>query len=471
MKIMIALMAMFVLSWSSTGVFAETLEDRLKNLEETLKKQAQTIEEQQKLIEELKAEVKQTRPSVSPESAAVNAPAAAEMQQQVNELNEKVNEVVEAQRKVLPSEFNPSIGLVGETIFSYRSKGSSQTGSDRPGGFDAFQRSVELNAAASVDPFAKAYVVANASADAVTGEATFGIEEAALQTTSLPWNLEVKAGRFFGEFGRLGYIHDHELPFVNRPLVLAQYIGGESRTDGVQVNWLLPVEHYISLTLGVGNQFGGDNPPNDVGDFRNLSGWNYWGRLSTSFDLTPNISLEPGISGLWNPKTNGQWASPGNINPPFPIVGGNTYTERERRLIGADLVLSYKPLRNNQFQSITWGTEVLYSDNRYDVGPSGGPVSQQSVGSYGLYSYIIYKWHRQWSNGVQYEWLEDLVNNQAKTSAYSANITWALSHWNQLRLQYTYTQPNTASGLKPDNAVYLQWAWIIGSHAHGWQQR
>jgi hypothetical protein len=64
--------------------------------------------------------------------------------------------VVEAQKKTLPSEFNPAIGLVGETIFSYRSKGSDQTGSDRPGGFDVWQRSLELNVAASVDPFAKA---------------------------------------------------------------------------------------------------------------------------------------------------------------------------------------------------------------------------------------------------------------------------------------------------------------------------
>ena len=172
----------------------------------------------------------------------------------MQELNEKVDKVVEAQKKVLPSEFNPSIGFVGETVFSYRSQGKDKTGSDRPGGFDVFQRSVELNAAAAVDPFAKAYVVANASADAATGEATFGIEEAALQTTSLPWNLELKAGRFFGEFGRLAYIHDHELPFVNRPLALDQYIGGESRSDGLQVNWLLPVEHYVSLTLGVGDR-------------------------------------------------------------------------------------------------------------------------------------------------------------------------------------------------------------------------
>jgi len=27
------------------------------------------------------------------------------------------------------------------------------------------------------------------------------------------------------------------------------------------------------------------------------------------------------------------------------------------------------------------------------------------------------------------------------------------------------------SGLKPDDAIYLQWAWIIGAHSHGWTQR
>jgi hypothetical protein len=463
MKTMITFIALFVLSLYSSGVFAETLEDRITAMEATLKKQEQTITKQQKLIEELKAEVKKSRPSVPSGGVVTNEPAAGNMEQQVQELNEKVNQVVEAQKKVLPSEFNPSIGLVGETILSYRSRGSEQTGSDRPGGFDAFQRSVELNAAASVDPFAKAYVVANASADAATGDATFDVEEAALQTESLPWNLTVKAGRFFGEFGRLAYIHDHELPFVNRPLVLDQYVGGESRTDGVQVNWLAPIEHYVSLTVGAGNQFGGDVPPNNVGDYRRLGGWNYWGRLSTYFDLTPDISLESGISGLWNPKTI-------DHGGPLPQPDGSTLTERERRLVGADLALSYKPLRNNQFQSITWGTEVLYSDNRYDVN-SGGQLYSRSVPSYGLYSYLTYKFHRQWSAGFLYEWLEDAQDNKARTSAYSPYLTWALSHWNQLRVQYTYTDHNSVSGLKPDNAVYLQWAWIIGSHSHGWQQR
>jgi hypothetical protein len=390
--------------------------------------------------------------------------------EQLKDLNTKVDQVAEAQKKTLMSEFNPAIGLVGETIFSYNSKGSDQTGNDRPGGFDVYQRSIELNVAASVDPFAKGYAVINASADSATGEATMGIEEAALQTTSLPGNLELKAGRFFGEFGRLGYIHDHELPFVNRPLVLDQYIGGESRSDGAQVNWLAPVSHYISLTAGAGDSFGGDSPnPNNPGTYRAFDGLNFWGRLSTYFDLTPDWQLETGVSGLINPKTEDRG---GALLQPNGI---STLTEKERRLAGFDVKMSYVPLRNNQFRSLTWGTEVLCSDNRYLSDPNGIPSSgdefDENVGSVGLYSYVTYKWSRQWSAGFLYEWVQSNQNNSEVTSAYSPYITFALSHWNQLRLQYTHTDHNAASGLRPSDAIYLQWAWIIGAHSHGWQQR
>jgi len=468
---LILCMGIALLCCTAAPARAEDLAERLNRLEQAVERQSHIIEEQQKTIEQLKAG--QPRRDAG-EHAASGGEAAKgeELKQQVDELNDKVEQVVEAQKKELPSAFNPAIGFVGETIFGYRSKGKAETGSDRPGGFDVFQRSVEMTAAASIDPFAKGYVVVNGSADPVTGELALGVEEAALQTTSLPGNLELKGGRFFGEFGKLGYIHDHELPFVNRPLALAQYIGGEARTDGLQLNWLVPVEHYVSLTVGAGNQFGGDNPPNDVGDFRHASGVNYWSRLSSYFELTPDVSFEPGISGLWNPKTNVQGSTVGGAQS-FTTSGSNTFNERERRLYGADLVLSYKPLRNNQFESVVWGNEVLYSDNRYDLTDtlSGTPAGSSTVGSIGLYSYLTWKFHRQWSTGLQYEFVENQLNKHDKTNAYSANVTWALSHWNQFRLQYTYTDPNAASGRSADNAVYLQWNWIIGSHAHGWQQR
>jgi uncharacterized coiled-coil protein SlyX len=496
MRVILALVSIFLFS---SCAFAQTVEDRLQILEETLKKQEQTIqelktlqktvkkqeqtiEEQKKLIEKLTAKVQKPQPSAEPSAVVAAQPVVPDqVQQQVQELKEQVEGVAEAQRREVPSVFNPAIGLVGETIFSYRSQGSNATGSNRAGGFDVNQRSVELNIAASVDPFAKGYAVLNASADPVTGEATVGVEEAAIQTTSLPDNLELKVGRFFGEFGRLAYIHDHELPFVNRPLVLDQYIGGESRTDGAQLNYLLPIEHYVSLTAGVGEGFGDapiDTGDIDNGNFRPFGGLSFWGRGSTSFDLTPDLSFEPGISGLLNPKTpdrGGVLALDNGVPVTLPQFPGSTLRETERSLEGVDFALSYKPLANNQFKSITWGTEFLRSDNSYDVMSTlGGAVFSpfsRSVDAYGMYSYLTYKWSRQWSAGFLFEWVEDAWNNADRTFAYSPYITWATSHWSQIRLQYTHTDPNAVSGLRPDDAVYLQWCWIIGAHAHGWQQR
>jgi hypothetical protein len=446
-------------------VGAPTL-DILKQQLQQLKQQMQQIQQQIQSLQQKIEQWEAAKPAAPPTQTVT--------QEQMKQLHEEVDRVMAAQKKSLPGEFNPALGLVGETIFSHRSGSSTATGSDRPGGFDVFQRSVEMNLSASVDPFAKGYAVIHAQADPVTGEASASIEEAALQTTSLPWNLAVTAGRFFAEFGRLAYIHDHELPFVNRPLALDQYIGGESKTDGLQINWLAPIKRYVSLTVGFGDQFG-DNP-NNPGPFRAFGELNFWGRLSTYFDLTPDWQLETGVSGLLNPKTEDRGGA--LVQP-----NGRTLTERERRLAGLDLRITYAPLRNNQFRSFTWGTEVLISDNRYLFDPNGslnpanaaprldGDEFTGNISSLGLYSYVVYKMDRQWSVGFTFDWVENPQNEHDRTSAYSPFLTLSISHWNQLRLEYTHTTHNAVSGLRDDDAISLQWAWIIGSHAHGWQQR
>jgi len=440
---------------------------------------SQLTEDLKPLIEqEVERRLKTALEALRTQPDAQGKPQDPATQAQLEELNRKIDQVIEAQKKVRPGEFNPAIGLVGETVFSYRSRGSSETGSDRPGGFDIWQRSVELNIAAAVDPFFRGYAVINASADPVTGEAALGVEEASLVSTALPWNLTLQAGRFFAEFGRLANIHDHELPFVNRPLALDQYIGGESRTDGLQLNWLVPVDHYISVTAGLGDGLGGDTGPNAVGDKRGFSELNFWTRISTYFDLADDWQFETGLSGFINPRSNGR----ADLSPDTVQADGSTITETRRGLVDLDFKFSYVPLQNNQFTGLTWGTEILYSHNHYLIDPDGSlaPVNggassgdELSIrrGALGLYSYITYKWDRQWSGGVLVDHVEAADDRHDITSAYSAYVTWATSHWNQIRLQFTHTEHNPLSGFKDDKAVYVQWAWIIGAHSHGWAQR
>ena len=243
----------------------EQLKQQLRQMQENFEKveneQHQQIEALTKKLDELTKQ--------SQVSAATSTPPVAVTTNQLKELSEKVDQVVEAQKKTLMSEFNPAIGLVGETVFSYRSKGSDQTGSDRPGGFDVFQRSMELNVAASVDPFAKGYAVINASADAATGEATLGVEEAALQTTSLPWKSGIESGAIFRRIRTAG-LHPRPRIAVCKSSARAwtNTSAANRRSDGLQINWLVPIQHYISLTAGLGDSFGGDSPnPDHPGNF------------------------------------------------------------------------------------------------------------------------------------------------------------------------------------------------------------
>jgi len=85
-------------------------------------------------------------------------------------MNQKVDNVVESPEKGPAWRIQPGHRVGRGNTFLVSEQGCGRTGSDRPGGFDVFQRSVELDIAASVDPFAKAYAVINASADAQTGE-------------------------------------------------------------------------------------------------------------------------------------------------------------------------------------------------------------------------------------------------------------------------------------------------------------
>jgi len=442
----------------------EVVEQLKRQLLEMQENFARQQAEQQKQIEALTKKLDALTPSPSVAQSGTNtAPPAPEAvtPERFKALDEKVEAMAAAAKKSLANEFNPAIGLAGETIFSQQSKGSPENGTGYPGGFDVYQRSVELTATATIDPFAKGWVSINGSADASTGETALEVEEAAVQTTSLPGNLTLTAGQFFAEYGRLSYIHNHELPFVNRPLVLEEYVGGESKTAGAQTSWLLPTEHYFNLTAGLGTQFGED--PDAAGSYRTFAGINYWSRFSTYFDLTPDWQLECGLSGLINPDS-------GNVNGELQSDGITTLTSTKRQVLDADFKLSYVPLRDNRYSGLIWGNEFLYCDNEYNANDGSG-ARADTVGAWGMYSYLTYKWNRNWSGGCLFEYLQNNQGNSGQTYAYSSYLTWAISHWNRLRLQYTHTQPNAVTGNEPNDAVYLQWTWIIGSHSHGWNQR
>ena len=348
-----------------------------------------------------------------------------------------------AAKKTFPSQFNPAIGLAIDNMFAYR---------QHEGNNFEF-RSAELGLSASVDPFVRGYAFFNGTSDG------FEVEEAAVVTTSLPFNLAVKGGRFFADFGRLAKFHDHDLPFVNRPVSVDRFVGGESQANGVEVSYLLPIEHYVTLTAGMYNKLGAENErvsnevPRDLGEFT------YLGRVATFISLSDAHSVDLGASYAYTPRVAIE-------------------EKANRQLVGLDITYRYVPPSQAAYRGLVWGTEVFFNRENRPVGgfptdptiPS--PVVFERNNAWGLYTYLEARLSRRFYTGFLFDYAQALDADVGDTKAYSPYLTFWPSDFQRLRLQYTYRdQPGIPEVPAYANQVFLQWTIVLGSHAHSFRDR
>jgi hypothetical protein len=349
-----------------------------------------------------------------------------------------------------PSALNPSIGLVLDA--NIQKRGTA-------GGLFDF-RSAELGIAATVDPFARMYSFINGTKDGVE------VDEAAAITTSLPWNLTAKGGRFLADFGRLPKIHEHELPFVNEPLSITRMVGGETQADGAEVNYLFPTPFFLRATFGAMNKIGEANDRIDNTVLRSGSQFTYLGRLSSYFDITDNHSVELGTSLAYTPS----------VRLAGDVSGG------DRMLNGVDLTYRYQPLGSSVYQGFTWGSEFYANRERFptdiqvpnEMDPTifDTTTVAKRQQSYGGYSYGELKLNKNWSTGFQFDYAPNVDSPSRRTLSYSPYVTWNLSEFNRLRFQYSYLSNNyQADNADKGNQFFLQWTTVIGAHTHGFLGR
>ena len=470
-----AAMAVAVLALGATalprGVRAQSEELRreLEAMRRQLRQMQEQLKKQQEVIDKLSAEKQPAPPKT------VEAPATADEERVRRQITENIMRRIQPQltaaNKTFPAQFNPAIGLILDNVASYSQK--------ERGDFEF--RTAELGLSASVDPFARGYAIITGS-----NSSAFDVEEAAIVTTSLPYNLTVKGGRFFADFGRLSKFHDHDLPFVNRPIALDRYVGGESQSDGVEVNYLVPMKQYLTLTGGWYNKMGAGNDRVDNTVSRDLSQFTYLGRAATFFNLSDANSVDLG----------GSWA----YTPEVKIDNGAS-----RTLAGIDLTYRYSPLSQASYRGLVWGTELLYNQEDRPVG--GFPTTSAAVATSleralgvatpaaqtrgspfalvdptsaaatplvfkrrdrtGLYTYLEARLTQRYYPGFLFDYAQDLDHAAGYTTAYSPYLTVWLSEFQRLRLQYTrLEQP----GLH-ENEFFLQWTVILGSHVHSFRDR
>jgi hypothetical protein len=435
----------------------EAMKHRMEKVEKLTQEQQETIRRQNETIRQLTAGRKPApagaaavatrkapvggaeKPAVVAGETELNAHDEALKREVTENIMRRIQPSLVAANKTFPSQFNPAIGFIIDTVGSYQGK---------QGGSNFEMRSGELGISASVDPFVRGYAIINGTQDG------FELEEAAIVTTSLPYNLGLKGGRFFSDFGRLSKFHDHDLPFVNRPHVLDEYVGGESQSDGVEASWLVPIPQYLTLTAGTYNKIGAENERVSNTVPRNFSENTYLGRAATFYSLSDANSIDLGVSGGFTPTVK----KDGGAN---------------RILSGVDLTYRYTPLSQASYRGLVWGTEVLMNSEDRPVG--GFPENQnpntplvfQHKNAVGLYSYLEPRLSRRLYPGFLFEWVQDINPGVGETLAYSPYLTFWASEFQRLRFEYTRLE---SPGLH-ENEFFLQWTVILGSHVHSFKDR
>jgi hypothetical protein len=230
-------------------------------------------------------------------------------------------------------------------------------------------------------------------------------------------------------------------------------IGGETQADGVEVNYLFPTPFFLRATVGGYNKIGEGNERIDNGKPRSWSRFTYLGRLNTYFDLTDNHSVELGTSMAYTPSLR---------------LAGDP-TGGDRMLNGIDLIYRFQPLSSALYQGVTWGSELFANTERIPFDSVGISKRRRSFGGY---SYAELKLNKSWSTGFLFDYAPSVASPGKKTIGYSPFMTWNMSEFNRLRLQFTHADDRVRED-KGDggNQVFLQWTTVIGAHTHGFLGR
>jgi hypothetical protein len=242
---------------------------------------------------------------------------------------------------------NPDISLIGDLRLSGLRNAPSDLYENK---FKLYFEELEIAANGYLNPYARADITMGISGTG--GE--IDIEEAyATLLRGLPLNLQIRAGQYLVDFGKLNTQHTHQWSWILRPLMFRQFFGEEGLKDiGINLMSMWPVGKSaltISGNLLQGDFLLGENANNVSYDMGSSS------RISLFSPVGTYSSLEAGISGLlgeFDPihKNDGDTTIESkNINS-FGMFSAIDYQFKRRFNIGAFVDYSQTPEADSIYQ-------------------------------------------------------------------------------------------------------------------------
>jgi hypothetical protein len=340
---------------------------------------------------------------------------------------------------------NPDISAIGDFIGAAGHSVNSPGSVIRQAGTRSFEmHETELGFQAIIDPYARGDFFLSFGEEGVT------LEEGYITFTALPAGFVARAGKIRAAFGKVNTLHNHVLPWVDRPLVTENLVGGEDGIDdaGFSLTRILPAPKGIFLEA-TGQVFRGDTGTQTYflpgGGTIDQTLFRASGKGDESMvahlrgykDITDSTNLDVGLS----------YARGHND------VGSNFLTS----LYGIDGTVRWKPLRRSIYHSFVGRSELMWSQR--EQLPTA--VLARLQRSFGMYASADYQLGRRWFVGGRYDWSERARNMLQKDSGASAVLTYWPSEFSQIRGQYRFTR---YAGNFQEHQLLMQVQFSLGAH-------
>lgn len=322
---------------------------------------------------------------------------------------------------------NPNMSVIGDFRAMYFSPAQRHLETEFHEAEFAFQ--------SVVDPYARADFFLSVAPDPATGGFAIELEEGYLTTQTLPAGLQLKAGKFRSTFGKINSIHPHALPYIDTPNVYANYFGDEGLNDtGLSLSWLVPnpLDFYQELTVEATR-----GPAENISfTASTFDRYLYLAHLKNFWDLTPNATLEFGLSGSVGP-------SPAGFNS---VIGG------------IDLTYKWKPLRLNTYRSLLLQTEAFWSRTKI--------TAPEKITSCGMYSLATWQLQKRLFLTGRFDYSNRPYNASFVERAFSGTLGWLATEFQKAEVEVKLTSSNATDRT---TQVLLRSVFVIGAHgAHAY---
>jgi hypothetical protein len=265
----------------------------------------------------------------------------------------------------------------------------------------------------------------------------------------------VKVGKMRAAFGKVNTLHNHVLPWVDRPLVTQNLVGGEDGIDdaGLSVSRILPAPKGIFME-GTAQVFRGDS--------ENIYRANKRSDLST----VEHLRIYHDINDNTNIDLGGSWSR-----------GRSPFGPGWNQLYGFDGTLRWKPLARSIYHSFVARTELIWA-RTVAGGVFFAPQTPILRTPFGMYASAEYQLGRRWFIGGRYDNSQrvcGLPTNPETTTDCSAarfasllrdqggafTLTYWPSEFSQVRTQLRRVR--YGEGLTA-NEVLFQFMFSMGAH-------